>query len=355
MSRRCFLGSATVSPTRGGIARVARMSARALIGAGVDLDVASFLDDADIEIDGVRARAARGSKWRFALACHRAALTASHHLYDSAGMARAHPRLPGLRRPYATWIHGIDAWEGMRGDYAAAVGRAGLVLTPSRHTLERFQSHRGPLPAGRACWLATDADDPPPSRAAFTGPPKALIVSRLDLSEGRKGHRELLACWPAVTAAVPDARLVIAGGGNALEEIRSLARSSPAADRIDVLGFVPEDRMAELFLAAHVFAMPSRQEGFGLVYVEAMRYGLPVIASIHDAGQEVNVDGETGFNVDLDRDGTLPARLIELLGDPARAQEMGRAGFSRWEREFTFSSFARRFLAHWTAFASTNR
>ena len=78
MSRRCFLGSATVSPTRGGIARVARMSARAIIGAGIDLDVASYLDDADIEIDGVRAQAARGSKWRIAVACHRAALTASH-------------------------------------------------------------------------------------------------------------------------------------------------------------------------------------------------------------------------------------------------------------------------------------
>ena len=346
------MGAATLAPGQGGIARVARMSARALIGAGVDLDLASYLDDAPVAIEGVRARVARGSKWRFAVECHRGALRASRHLYDSAGMARAHPRFLGPRRPYATWIHGIDSWEGMRGEYVASVDRAGLVLTPSRYTLERFQGHHGPLPTGRACWLGTEDDAPPASRSSFAGPPVVLIVSRLDALEGRKGHRELVACWPRVVGEVPDARLVIAGGGTGLDEMREVARSSPAADRIDVLGFVSEERMSTLYAGAHVFAMPSRQEGFGLVYGEAMRYGLPVIASVHDAGQEVNVDGETGFNVDLDRADELPSRLIELLRDRDRAQAMGRAGERRWRQEFTYSMFAERFLAHWARFSS---
>ena len=346
------MGAATLAPGQGGIARVARMCARALIGAGIDLELASFLDEAPVVIDRVPAYAARGSKWRFAAHCHRAALLSSHHFYDSAGIARAHPRVPGLRRPYALWIHGMESWDEIRKDYASAVRGGGLVLTPSRYTLERYESRHAPLPHGRACWLGTEDDDPPRAMATFADPPSVFILARLDAGEGRKGHRELIACWPRVVGTVPKARLVIAGGGTGLEEIRGLARSSPAADRIDVLGFVPEERLSDLYRDAHVFAMPSRQEGFGLVYVEAMRHGLPVIASVHDAGQEVNLDGETGFNVDLDRADELPERLIALLAEHGSAQKMGRAGFERWQREFTYSGFARRFLSHWTAFTA---
>ena len=95
-----------------------------------------------------------------------------------------------------------------------------------------------------------------------------------------------------------------------------------------------------------LFAMPSRGEGFGLVYIEAMRHGLPVTASVHDAGQEVNVDGETGYNINLGTPGELPARLIALLKDRDKAAAMGAAGRRRWEDHFRFSAFRDRFLPH---------
>jgi glycosyltransferase involved in cell wall biosynthesis len=81
---------------------------------------------------------------------------------------------------------------------------------------------------------------------------------------------------------------------------------------------------------AHAFAMPSRQEGFGIVYVEAMRYGLSVTASVHDSGREANLAGAIGFNVDLARRHELSERLIRLLGDIDLAESMGQAGFRRW-------------------------
>ena len=65
-----------------------------------------------------------------------------------------------------------------------------------------------------------------------------------------------------------------------------------------------------------MFAMPSLTEGFGLVFIEAMRRGLPLIASRADAGQEVNVDGHTGFTVDREDSERLVAALIALLGGP---------------------------------------
>ena len=105
--------------------------------------------------------------------------------------------------------------------------------------------------------------------------------------------------------AVPGARLVVAGTGPDSDRIR--ARAVALGSSIEFRGFVPENAIQQVWDEADVFAMPSRGEGFGLVYVEAMRQGLPVVASVHDAAPEVNRDGITGFNVDLDRPGSCRA------------------------------------------------
>jgi phosphatidyl-myo-inositol dimannoside synthase len=82
------------------------------------------------------------------------------------------------------------------------------------------------------------------------------------------------------------------------------------------------------------------------VYIEAMRHGLPVVASVHDAGQEVNLDGRTGYNVNLDRPDELPDRLIHLLRDPDHAAALGAAGQRRWAEHFRYSAFRERFRPH---------
>lgn len=349
---RVFLGAATLTAGHGGIARLARMSARALIEAGHPLSMASYLNNEPVVIGAATAWPAHGSKLRFAAHCHQAALRHTRFLYDTAGIARAHARLPGLRRPYAVWMCGVEAWEGLTPTCARSFAAADLVLVISNFTLERHQARHGYLANARVCWLGTEQDAPPTAMADLSGPPSVLIVGRLDALEGQKGHDELLACWPNVVAAVPDARLIIAGGGTGLDRLRECARNSLAAANIDVLGFVPEHELPALYERAHVYAMPSRQEGFGIVYIEAMRYGLPVIASVHDAGQEVNVDGETGFNVDISRKDELCEKLIHLLRDPDRAFAMGRAGFQRWRHYFRFGCFARRFIQCWQEFPS---
>jgi phosphatidyl-myo-inositol dimannoside synthase len=343
------LGAETFIAGNGGIARVGRMCARALIEGGADAELISYRDRAHTQLAGRNVRICHGSKALFVALIRLSTITHNSVLYDSLGPARAHPHILWPRRPFAVWIHGLEVWEGLRNDYACVIRRADQVFVNSDFTLERYQEIHGLLPTARVCWLGTEQDAPPGARANFSGPPTVLIVGRLDATQGWKGHTELLDCWPEVVAAVPDARLVVAGGGTGLEAMRDAARTSPAASSIDVRGYVSEAEMPALFERAHVFAMPSRQEGFGIVYVEAMRYGLPVIASVHDAGREVNLDGETGFNVDLARRHELPERLIHLLGDVDVAASMGQAGFRRWQQHYTYSRFADRFLAHWRA------
>ena len=344
MDSNVFLGATLLEAGQGGIAAVARMSIRALREAGFVPHVTSFLDDKPLDTSGAPMTAVKGHRFAFAWRCHAAALRHQRFIYDSVGMARAHPRFWPLKRPYAVWMHGIEVWWNLHPDPARALRNADLVLVNSHFTLRRFEELHWPLPNAHVCPLATEEDEPPEERADFSGPPTVLILGRQDKDNYYKGHRELIECWPEVVSAVPDARLVIAGGGDGLPLTRKLVARSPAAEYIDVLGFVPDEELPALWKRTHVFAMPSRGEGFGIVYAEAMRYGLPVIASVHDAGQEVNRHGETGYNVDLDRPGDLTARLIELLSDPDKACGMGKAAFAYWQQHYRYGAFAERFI-----------
>ena len=334
---RILLGTATLAPG-GGIAQVSRVSAQILRDAGHNVTIISYLDH---EAPPGKI-ASGGSKLRFVAATHRAAMQADLCLYDSAGLARAHPRW--LKRPSVIWMHGTEVWEAMKPPALRALHRASRALVVSQNTLSRHEALHGLLPHARICPLATETDEPAPSGNRETNPPSVLIVGRIDAAENYKGHDALIAAWPTVIAAVPDARLVIAGGGSGVPALRSLAEASPAAKAIDIHGFVADAELAALWRDAAIFAMPSRGEGFGLVYIEAMRQGLPVIASIHDGAREVNVDGETGFNVDLDRPGELAGRLIVLLSDPALRQRMGEAGRQRWHDHYRLSRLRSRFL-----------
>lgn len=340
--RSVMLGSATLALGRGGIASVARMIAHVLVDNGADLRLVSYLDDEVPLVAGISGKGCKGSKVRFLAETARAALYCRHFIYDSAGMARAHPRLLRPRSGYAVWIHGVEVWEGMAPRVRPLLERASLVLSSSQHSINRHTALYGPLPNAKPCPLATEADEEPPACPPRAGPPTVLILSRIDLNELYKGHLELIAAWPAVTAAVPGARLVIAGGGSGLETIRKAAANSPVARLIEVAGFVPTDAIETLWQRADVLAMPSRGEGFGLVYVEAMRRGLPVVASRHDAGQEVNIDGETGYNVDLGNPRSLVVAVVSLLADEERRKAMGEAGRRRWRQHFRFSGFKRR-------------
>lgn len=341
---KVFVGGATFAPGRGGIARVARMTARALAEEGADLKLASFLDAEPIRIAGADASLGRGKRWRFLASCHAGAFDSDRFIYDSVGTARAHARIPGLRRPYAVWIHGIEVWHGLRRDRERALRGAALVLSNSDFTLERFRQQHFDLPGARVCALATEDDCKPAADPSFHGPPTVLILSRIEQGEFYKGHRELIEIWPCVADAVPDAELVVAGHGSGLEEVRALAQASPARESIEVVGFVPESEIEGLWAKSWVFAMPSRGEGFGLVYAEAMRNAIPVVASVHDAGCEVNVDGETGFNVDLDRPSDLKERLIALLRDPELCARIGKQGREHWSGKYRYSAFRNRLL-----------
>jgi phosphatidylinositol alpha-1,6-mannosyltransferase len=217
------------------------------------------------------------------------------------------------------------------------------LVVNSEFTRRKADALHGGFARARVCWLATEEDTPPPTAPpGAERSPNVLIVGRL-VGDRPKGHRELIACWPRVVSEVPAATLHIVGDGPDRQALEALAAQSPVASAIVFHGFVPESGLATHYPRSRVYAMPSRGEGFGLVYVEAMRHGLPVIGSVHDAASEVLVGGKTGYVVDQDDVEALTAAVARLLREPARAAELGEAGRRRWAESFRYSAFRERF------------
>lgn len=345
---RILLATESLRPTSSGIGRVARLMAAVLAERARTqvLDVSALaLNDPEPAADtGLVTRTAGGSRARYVAGVQLAALRSTHAIYDFAGMGRAHPPgWLGRHLPYLVWIHGIEVWEQGRDDHVRVAREARVLVTNTEYTRARASRLHPELSSARVCWLGTETDADPPDAPAREHPPTVLILSRIDAGGGYKGHRELIDAWPSVVAAVPGARLLIAGGGGGAREIEAYAERSNARASIELRGFVPQSDIDAVWQETSIFAMPSRGEGFGLAYVEAMRHKIPVVGSIHDAAGEVNVDAQTGYNVDLDRPEQLVDRLVRLLRDRDHAAQLGRAGYERWRTHFTYSAFRARF------------
>lgn len=339
MNASLCIAAQYASPSCGGIARVVRLVARVAADEKLASSLLVAAEKGPIEGLRVPVRCFGGSRAGFLLAAQVAGLTASHFLYDFAGSGRAHLFSRLLSRPYAVWIHGTEAWEGARSHHLRVMWGAHTMFVGSRFARDKADWLHGGFKRAKICWLATLEDEPaeiiPPS-----GPPTVLIMA--NMAQHYKGQDVLIDAWPDVLRKIPDARLLIAGRWLGAE-IEAVARRSPAAANIDFVGFVPEDKLARLWHRATVYAMPSMGEGFGLVYVEAMRYGRPVIASTQDAGCEVNRHGVTGFNIDRNKSSELVQALVALLSDSALARRMGDAGRDLWAAEFRYSRFRARF------------
>jgi phosphatidylinositol alpha-1,6-mannosyltransferase len=196
------------------------------------------------------------------------------------------------------------------------------------------------LPAGVA------ADAYHPGVDGLGSAPVCVCVSRL---VPRKGQDRLIEAWPRVVARVPEARLLLVGGGPYERRLRRLAAASPVADRIHLTGEVAGEELPAHYAAGDVFAMPCRTrwlgldlEALGVVFLEAAATGLPVVAGRSGGAPETVSEGVTGTVVDGRRPGPVGEAMAGLLADPARARAMGAAGRRRVEAEFSWEAVVAR-------------
>jgi phosphatidylinositol alpha-mannosyltransferase len=155
--------------------------------------------------------------------------------------------------------------------------------------------------------------------------PTVLFVGRL---EKRKGLKFLLRAWPQVLERQPDARLVVVGRGRPLEGYRRFAaRQGWTADDVVFAGYVPSEDLPRYYQSCDVFCAPNTgQESFGIVLLEAMAAGAPIVASDIPGYRDVVTHGEQGLLVEPQNQGALADALCRLLGNPELRASMRRTG-----------------------------
>jgi glycosyltransferase involved in cell wall biosynthesis len=184
------------------------------------------------------------------------------------------------------------------------------------------------------------APDPDALRRDLGIAPEETLVGMAGRLLESKGMRQGLEAVARIRGSHPRCRLVIAGDGPLRETLRTGAKDLGLGSSTHFLGW--REDVPQIMAALDVFLMPSLREGFGIVLLEAMAAGVPVVASAAGAAREVVRNGETGFVVEPGDVGGLASGLDRLLGDADLRRRMGRMARARVESEFTAARMVER-------------
>ncbi len=170
---------------------------------------------------------------------------------------------------------------------------------------------------------------------------RLLSVSRLSTAARYKNIDKVILALPDVIKSFPMARYTIVGDGDLKTELEELSKSLGLEAVVTFTGGVSEQVLCENYQASDLFILPSDEEGFGIVYLEAWHYHLPVIASKYGAAPEVVRDGLDGYCV-KPTPAEITIAITDLLSNRDRAREMGESGYLRMKTHFTHEQFETR-------------
>ncbi|MDP5311443.1 glycosyltransferase family 4 protein [Streptomyces poriferorum] len=266
-------------------------------------------------------------------------------------------RRAGARRLVAT-THGHEAgWAQLPASrqLLRRIGEGTDTLTYlGEYTRSRIAAALTPAAAARMVQLPPGVDektfhpdsggDRVRARLGLTDRPVVVCVSRL---VPRKGQDTLILAMPAILAEVPDAVLLVVGGGPYAGELKKLAADTGVLDSVRFTGPVPWEELPAHYGAGDVFAMPCRTrrggldvEGLGIVYLEASATGLPVVAGDSGGAPDAVLDGETGWVVRGGSAEESAERIVALLGDAELRRRMGERGRAWVEEKWRWDLLA---------------
>jgi glycosyltransferase involved in cell wall biosynthesis len=230
-------------------------------------------------------------------------------------------RLAGI--PYWTVAHGVEAWNVQRPSLRNALRHADRILAVSGYTRDRLLKEQN-LDPNKISILPNTFD---PHRFQITAKPAYLLeqyklepeqpiiltVNRLCSSESYKGYNKVLEALPQIRQVIPNAHYIIAGKGDDRPRLEQLIHQRQLQDCVTLAGFIPDSELCDYYNLCDVFAMPSKLEGFGIVYLEALACGKPTLGGNQDGAIDALCHGELGALVDPDDVGAIAQTLIEIL------------------------------------------
>jgi len=164
-------------------------------------------------------------------------------------------------------------------------------------------------------------------------------VARLTRADRYKGLHLVIKSLPSIRKSIPDVRYTIVGEGDEKKYLLRLAQAMDVENAVELVRGVTDSGLSQLYQESDVFVMPSLKEGFGIVFLEAMAHGKPVIAGNHGGSPEIVADGVTGFLVNYGDTWELSQKITQLLEDHELRAKMGALGRERVVREFSFARF----------------
>ena len=257
--------------------------------------------------------------------------------------------LAKLLQPSARCVvmtYGVEVWHPLSRIRRLALHHADAVLAISDYTRDQLAEHHSAAIEKIMifpCTLDPFWNDGASHVIDRSGLPVMLSVSRMNKDDRYKGIDSVIRSLPAVVQAVGPVEYKIIGEGDDVPRLRALAAGLGVSRYVSFAGALSEDELREQYQQCSLFVMPSRKEGFGIVFLEAMAFGKPVVAGAHGGTPSVVEDGETGLLVD-NADVTAIARsLIKLLSDDDMCGRFGQAGHQRLLDRFTFDRFESNF------------
>ncbi len=224
---------------------------------------------------------------------------------------------------YVVFTHGIEAWNIKSFLKKKALKNSKFVVTVSRHTAGRIIEQIPEL-RKNIFFLPNTVDD---DRFSINKKPENLMrkynlissdkiiltVARLNSTEKLKGYDKVIQALPAIIKGVPNTFYVLVGSGNDVGRIESLIKKLGLENNVILQGFIPDEELADYYNLCDVFIMPSKKEGFGIVFLEALASGKPVIAGNKDGSKDALLDGELGILVDPDDINEIAEKVIKVL------------------------------------------
>jgi phosphatidylinositol alpha-1,6-mannosyltransferase len=244
------------------------------------------------------------------------------------------------------YLHGIEIWEYRSWADKLCLRQVDLFLSNSDFTWRQFVEANPSYASAPHKTVHLGIGSPLfGSSSAPATTPIALMIGRLNKREDYKGHREVINAWPAVVRRLPDAELWIVGDGDLRNELERLAAARGLRDKVRFFGRVSEEEKQRMLTQCRCLVLPSRAEGFGLVYLEAMRMGRPCLVSTIDAGCEVVNPPEAGLAVDPNQTEDLVEDICELIQQGARWDNWSDNARRRYETAFTAKHFQERLIS----------
>ena len=225
--------------------------------------------------------------------------------------------------PYWTVAHGIEAWNIQKFPVKKALSHADKILAVSNYTREQLLKSYDFAPEKISILPNTfdrqrfQIDAKPRNllqRYSLThNQPVILTVARLCVQEQYKGYDKIIKALPQIKKLFPRIHYILVGQGDDLHRIKQLIKELKLQKNVTLTGFVSKEELSPHYNLCDLFAMPSKGEGFGIVYLEAMACGKPVLAGNQDGAIDALCNGELGALVDPDDINEIAQTIIKIL------------------------------------------